>query len=122
MTATALVMARSGPREPMAQTRATARWSLTICQAIDVWETLGRSMPKGRWTACTRPQATTAFRDRRHLHAEIGRRKPLFPNDDRCIQCIFIDPSLELWLNPQTHYDARSRGAISARFSIASRR
>ncbi|WP_409998943.1 HigA family addiction module antitoxin [Bradyrhizobium sp. SZCCHNRI2007] len=88
MTATALVMARSGSREPMAQTRATARWSLTICQAIDVWETLGRSMPKGRWTACTRPQATTAFRDRRHLHAEIGRRKPLFPNDDRCIQCI----------------------------------
>ncbi|MGJ4908237.1 hypothetical protein ACQR10_15345 [Bradyrhizobium sp. HKCCYLRH2060] len=46
MTATALVMARSGPREPMAQIRATARWSLTIGQAIDVWETLGRSMPE----------------------------------------------------------------------------
>src|SRR3954471_11032088 len=78
MTATALVMAHSSPCEPIAQTSATARWSLTICQAIDVRETLGRSMPKGGWTACPRPQATAAFRDRRHLHAEAAQGKPLF--------------------------------------------
>ncbi|XUM24048.1 hypothetical protein ACRAVF_12945 [Bradyrhizobium oligotrophicum S58] len=110
MTATALVMARSGPREPMAQTRATARWSLTNCQAIDVWETLGRSMPKGGWTACTRPQATAAFRDRRRLHAAIGGRKPLFPNDDRrVIGGLNAHSSIRrrLWLNLQTDDDVQ---------------